>query len=422
MLMPLAVVGAASIVRAGFSLFSAVGRRPGRMWTEDTPPVGSDDFLRSLSSLLSIPLLDGGEATLLNNGDEWLEHMLPDFEAARESITFAAYTWEPGKLNDLIVDILSARASAGVKVRVLLDGVGGLHCPDETCERLEASGAEVSVFRPFKIGKLDHFHLRNHRRAIVIDGRIAYTGGMAVADQWLGDARNGKEWRDTMVRLTGPIVRHVQSAFTELWAYVCGEVLTGPDFFPMLEDDGSGIRSLSVVSSPSSEEHPLHLFFYKSLMAARKRVWITTPYFVPDKYTLETIAKRAEDGVDIRILAPSTHTDAKAVRWAGHATYEKLLEAGVRVFEYQPTMIHTKTMVVDGKWSIVGSANFDIRSKELNEENVVGILDQKLARQIEKAFLADLEQSREITLKEWRRRSIASRALERAAGLFAEQY
>lgn len=422
MLVPLAVVGAASIVRAGFSLFSAVGRRPGRMWTEETPAVGSDDFLRSLAAILAVPLVHGGRAELLNNGDEWLAQMFADFADARESITFCAYMWEEGRLNDMMVDALRDRARDGVRVRVLLDGVGAVHCPAETCRALEAAGAKISVFRPFKIGKLDHYHLRNHRRAIAIDGRVAYTGGMAVADHWLGDARNEKEWRDTMVRVTGPMAQLVQSAFTELWAYVCGEVLTGPAFFPKLEDDGSGVKSISVVSSPSSEEHPLHLLFFKSFMAARERIWITTPYFVPDKHSHQELIKRAKAGIDVRLLVPNNHTDAKAVRWAAHATYEKLLEAGARIFEYQPTMIHTKTMVVDGKWSIVGSANFDIRSKELNEENVLGILDKKLAGQIEKAFLADLEKSREIKLKEWRRRSIGARALERVSGLFAEQY
>ena len=359
---------------------------------------------------------------LLNNGDEWLEHMFADFDAAQHSITWSAYMWTPGRLSDMVSERLAARAKAGIRVRVLLDGVGAIKCPEEVCEKLETAGVEISTFRPLKIGKLDHAHLRNHRRAIVIDGRIAYTGGMAVSDHWLGDARNELEWRDTMTRVTGPLAQHVQSAFAELWAYVCGEVLTGPEFFPQHAEDDSNIRSLSVVSSPSSEEHPLHLLFFKTFMAARERIWITTPYFVPDKRTHQVLIDRARAGIDVRIVLPNYHTDAKTVRWAAHASYEKLLEAGVRIFEYQPTMIHSKNLVVDGKWSIVGSANMDVRSKELNEENVLALLDERLAGQIEEAFEEDLKRCKEIKLEEWRRRSVASRALEKVSGVFAEQY
>jgi cardiolipin synthase len=175
-LIPFAAIGASALVRGAFSLFSAVGRRPGRMWTDDTAPVDSDEFLRTLAAILGVPVTVGGHAKLLNNGDEWLEHMLPDFAAAQTSINFAAYMWEPGRLSDMVFDALIERARAGVEVRVLLDGLGGKSCPQDALERLEAAGGTVSVFRPLRIGKIDHYHLRNHRRAIVIDGRIGYTG------------------------------------------------------------------------------------------------------------------------------------------------------------------------------------------------------------------------------------------------------
>jgi cardiolipin synthase len=367
-------------------------------------------------------LLEGGRVELLNNGDAWVERMLPDFAGANHSITFSAYTWEPGLLNDLIFDVLISRAREGVEVRVLVDAVGGAKCPEADVERLRAAGGEVCFFRPLKIGKVDHYHLRNHRRAIVIDGKIGYTGGMAVSDQWLGDARNEKEWRDIMVRVTGCLAQNVQSAFAEMWAYVCGEVLTSEAFFPDTSDDKSEIRSIAVVSSPSSEEQPLHLLFYKTFMAARERLWITTPYFVIAKTTRDVLAERARAGVDVRILLPGNHTDAKPIRWAGHNAYQSLLDAGVRIYEYQPTMIHTKALVVDGKFSIVGSANMDIRSAELNEEAVLGILDREFAQKLEAAFERDLEHALELDPERWRHRSIAAKALERVSGLFGEQY
>lgn len=422
-LYPFAALGVISAGHTAVSLFSALGRRPSKMWTDERPPVDTDEFLKPLAGILGVPLVTGGTVKLLNNGNEWLDSLLADFAAAQESITFSAYMWEPGKLNDLLFDALIERARAGVQVRVLVDGVGGKKCPEEDAERLRAAGGELCIFRPVKFGKLDHVHLRNHRRAIVIDGRIGYTGGMAVHDQWLGNARNNEEWRDIMVRVTGLPARSVQSAFAELWAYVCGEVLSGSAYFPTdLEENDSEMRSLAVVSSPAPEEQPLHLLFFKSFLSARKRIWITTPYFVPAKPTLDELARQARNGVDVRLLLPSKHTDSNAVRWAGQSVYEPLLEAGVRIFEYQPTMIHAKTVVIDSVWSIVGSANLDIRSMELNEENVLGILDRGFAAELERAFERDLQRACEIMLNEWKRRGIGARLVERCAGLLSEQY
>jgi cardiolipin synthase len=282
----------------------------------------------------------------------------------------------------------------------------------------------VAKFRPAVFGKLLRFHRRNHRRAIVIDGRVAFTGGAAVGDKWLGNAGNPDEWRDSMVRVDGCLAHNLQSAFCELWAFCTGEVLTGDNVFPpdLLDDAASPVRSCGVISSPSSEEHPLRLFFFLTFLAARERLWITTPYFVPDKHTREVVKRRARAGVDVRILMPNHHTDARPIRRASHSYYSELLNAGVRIYEYQPTMMHTKGVVVDGKWSVVGSANMDIRSKELNEENVLGILDVGLAAQLEDTFRADIERALEIDRVAWRRRGLGNRIIERICVLFAEQY
>jgi len=422
-LYPLAIVGALAVVTGIVSLFFALGRRPARMWTREIGAVDSDDFLRPVAGLLSVPVRKGGEAVLLNNGDAWLNALLNDLATSQRSITFCCYIWEPGTVSDIIIEALCDRAKAGVQVRVLLDGFGSLKCPSEGVDRLVEAGARVDWFREFKLGKLTRFYRRNHRRAIVIDGRVGYTGGMAVGDKWLGDARNSQEWRDTMTRVTGCLAENIQSAFAELWAYVTGEVLTTEAFFPDDDDlPSSSLRSIGIVSSPSSEEHPLRLFYFLTFLAARKRLWITTPYFVPDKHTRRVIALRARAGVDVRLLLPNEHTDAKPIRFAARSYYHELLSAGVRIFEYQPTFIHSKHVVVDGLWSVVGSANLDIRSKELNQENVLGILDRGFAQQLEQAFECDVARSREITAMEWKKRGIGARILERASVFFAEQY
>jgi cardiolipin synthase A/B len=300
-----------------------------------------------------------------------------------------------------------------------------MRCPDEDGERFEEAGGIVAVFRPLRFGKLLRFHRRNHRRAIVIDGRIAFTGGAAVGDKWLGNARNTDEWRDSMVRVTGCMAENLQSAFAELWAFTTGEMLTGDSFFHERHDTDdryADVRSVGLISSPSNEEHPLRLFFFLSFLAARERLWITSPYFVPDKHLREVVKRRARSGVDVRVLLPNEHTDAKPIRKASHSYYQELLDAGVRIFEYQPTMMHAKTVVVDGKWSVVGSANMDVRSKELNEENVLGILEQEFAEQLEHSFEKDLRQAVEIDRVAWRRRGFGSRIVERVSVLFAEQY
>ncbi|HUF51803.1 MAG TPA: phospholipase D-like domain-containing protein [Longimicrobiales bacterium] len=421
----LAAAGALAVGTAIVSLFFALGRRPNRMWTDEVGELEVEDFMRPLAALLNVPLRSGGTATLLNDGDDILNDMLQAIAGARRSINFMVYIWEPGRMSDIIFEALIERTRAGVQVRVLLDGLGGRQCPEDDVDRLRDEGGHVTTFRPARMGKLMRFHRRNHRRAIVIDGSIAYTGGVAVADHWLGRARNPDEWRDSMVRVEGCQAENVQSAFAELWAAGTGEVLTGDSFFPSFDDDGAGSRnlhSISVVSSPSDEEHPLRVFFFMTFLAARERLWITTPYFVPDRHTREVIKRRARAGVDVRVLMPGHHTDAWPIRYASHSYFSELLNAGVRVFEYQPTMLHTKHVVADGRWSVVGSANMDIRSKELNEENVLGILDTTLAAQLEATFLQDLENSREIDRVEWRRRGLHRRARERLCVLFAEQY
>lgn len=425
LLSSLAAVGLIAAGGAILTLFFSVGDRPATTWATDAPEVGSRDFLLGISGTVNAPLARGGSARLLKNGDEIYAAILRAIREARRTVNFMAYVWEPGRASDMMFDALVERARAGVEVRLLLDGVGAMHAPEDRIEELTRAGGRVSWFRPFRFGKLTRFHRRNHRRAIVIDGRVGFTGGAAVADYWLGNPRTGG-WRDVMVEVRGGIAGNLQSAFAQVWAGTCGEILLGPAFYPLDPDDGEGggeplTWHVNVTSAPTSEGHPVELFFWASFRCARERLYITSAYFVPDEATRSVLADRARAGVDVRILLPDEHNDMPPARFAGRAVYRRLLEAGVRIYEYQDAMIHAKTVVVDGKWSIIGSANMDIRSRELNLENVLGILDEGFAGEMERAFLDDLEHADEITLEEWNSRPGWGRVGEAFWRMFAEQ-
>lgn len=418
----LAVVGGLSIGAGILSLFFALGRRPARLQMTQLPKVDSLDFLRSVSGAAGTPLRSGGTVELLNNG-EFFPSLVEAIAGARKSVNFLVFIWEPGKVSDMVFPALIERARAGVEVRLLLDGFGGMKAPAEDIRALEKAGGRVARFRPPHFGKLTRFHKRTHRRAIVIDGEIAFTGGAAVGDKWLGNASTEEEWRDTMVRVTGPLAASLQSAFAAPWAHVGGEILTGEKFYPVPPPaTDSEPWHVAVASSPGSEDHPLRVLFMQTFLAARERVYITTPYFVPDVVIREAVIEKAREGVDVRILLPDEHTDAKPIRQTSHAYYEELMEAGARIYEYQPTMMHTKHVVVDGRWVVVGSANMDVRSKELNDENVLGILDARFGQIIEATFHADLERAREIKLPEWRKRGPWKRLQERFCRVLEEQY
>jgi cardiolipin synthase A/B len=427
-------IGIVSVCTVILTLFFPFGRRPPSLHVTAAPPVDSPEFLASVAGTAGSPVRAGGTVQLLNNGVAFFPALVRDLRAARRTIHFSVYIWEPGQASDQVFAALIDRARAGVKVRVLLDGLGGMKAPDKDIDALKAAGGQVATFSAPRFGKLTRFHKRDHRRAIVIDGVVGYTGGMAVSDKWIGNADTEAHWRDTMVRVTGPLAVSLQSAFAAPWAHSSGELLTGPDVFPpepmvgTLPASGASPAAEHVTlhtglaSAPSSEDHPLDLFFLQTFASARHKLYITTPYFVPDEGTRQAVADRAKAGVDVRLLLPNEHTDAKFVRLASHGHYARLMEAGVHVYEYQPTMMHTKGVVVDGLWSVVGSANMDIRSKELNNENVLGILDEGFARDMEATFFDDLKRAREIRLDEWRRRGWFARAKERVAVLFAEQY
>jgi cardiolipin synthase A/B len=383
--------------------------------------VGSEAFVDAAAALLNNPVYRGGEVRLLQNGDAFYPAMLEAIHSATDNVTFEVYIFEPDEIGRQFMDAFIDRVRNGVEVRLLVDWFGSFKFKRRHRDELIRAGVRVETFRPFKLRNLVRIYRRTHRRAIVIDGRVAFTGGAAISKKWAGDVRNAHEWRDSMTRVTGPLVGGIQSAFAVNWLYCTGEVLSASRFFPPLPP-GTGVCSLSVVSSPSDAAQPIRVLFWLSFPQARRRLWISNSYFIPDPRLRKAVVDRARQGVDVRILVPGNHTDAVPVQFAGRSYYEELLAAGVRIFEFLPSMMHAKTLVVDDAWSVIGSANMDERSMELNEENIVGIADRPFAQEIADGLERDFAQSREVGLEEWRRRPVWQRGLERLAKVLIEQY
>jgi cardiolipin synthase A/B len=382
----------------------------------------SPDFLNTLSRLVNAPVGEGQEVVVLNNGDEFLPALIEAIDSASSTINFTTYIWKDGKFSDQVMDALLKASRRGVQVRVLLDGFAG-HPPKTKVKDLRESGAKVETFRGISY-KFTNLHKRTHRRAIVIDGKLGFTGGMAIADMWLGNGKKKDEWRDMMFEVKGKMAESLQSAFVDLWNETTGEILAGSDFYPYSEafNTQSSNKYLHLVSMPTEGSQPVQLFFLVTAMSAEEKLYILNPYMLPDKPLLKVLTDKAKEGVDVRILVPGGNTDGKQVRWASQTNYENLLEAGVKIYEYDPSMYHTKVIIVDGIWSVIGSANIDSRSRALNNENIMGVLDADLARELEINFYEDLNFSKEIILDEWKKRNPFSRLLSWVSLFFAKQY
>ncbi|HUR94789.1 MAG TPA: phospholipase D-like domain-containing protein [Gemmatimonadales bacterium] len=413
-------IGFVALVSVVGALFLPDWRQPDYALGADAEP-GSEEFVGAVAAVLNDPVYRGGEVRLLQNGDAFFPAMLEAIGAARETITFEVYIFEPDATGRRFMDAFIERARAGVEVRLLVDWFGSLALKRAHLDELRGAGVKVERFRPLSLRNLVRIYRRTHRRAIVIDGRVAFTGGAAVAQKWAGDVRTNHEWRDSMTRITGPLAGGIQAAFAENWVYCTGEVVAGARFFPPAEST-PGPCSVSVTSSPSDVNQPVRLLFWLSFSRARRRLWICNSYFIPDRRLRKAVIERGRAGVDVRVLVPGNHTDAVPVQLAGRSYYEELLAAGVRIYEFQPAMMHAKTVVIDDGWSIVGSANMDERSMELNEENIVGITDEPFAQALAKGLEADFTRSKEVQLDEWRRRPLWKRGMEACAKVLIEQY
>jgi cardiolipin synthase len=375
--------------------------------------------LPMLAGLTESAVHEGNSARIFQDG-ALFPAVFADIAAARHTIHLESFVWSKGALETQFVDALSAKARAGVAVRVLIDTIGASKASEGELERLAQSGAKVASYCKPRWWNLGRFNHRTHRKLLVIDGRIGYAFGHGVADEWLGHGDDPKHYRDTGVRLEGPVVHALQAVFAQNWVEETRSVLAGDGCFPVIEPRGD--VSAHVVSSASHDAvSSVAMLYTVAIACARREVLIQNPYFAPDDGVVELFAMMVRRGVKVHLMVPGKHSDSQFVRFAGCSLYTPLLEAGVRLYEFEPTLLHQKIVVVDGAWSHVGSTNFDARSLALNEEVGVGILDASVAAQLKAAFERDLARCHELELAQWRRRPLHAKAFERLAYLLHEQ-
>ncbi|HSN72886.1 MAG TPA: phospholipase D-like domain-containing protein [Steroidobacteraceae bacterium] len=382
------------------------------------PPIS--DGIEMLSGLTQSSLHENNTGRVLQNGAAY-PAMLADIENARHSVHLETFVWSTGELEHRFVEILSARARAGgCEVRVLLDAIGASRADPRALDAMREAGVEVTIYCRPRWWNWLRFNHRTHRKLLVVDGRIGWTFGHGIADQWLGDGTDPDHWRDTAIRLEGPIVHALQSVFVENWVEELHRLPAGNGCWPTL--DKAGHARAHVVSSASGESvSSVAMLYTIAIASARREVLIQNPYFAPDDGVVDLFAMMVERGVDVQLMVPGKHTDSPFVRRAGCHLYEKLLRAGVRIFEFEPTLLHQKIVIVDELWAHVGSTNFDSRSLALNEEVGVGILDAGIASELKDAYLADMEHCRELDLDRWLERSAIARLVDRFAYLLHDQ-
>ena len=384
--------------------------------------VGAPEFPGYLASLVNAPLLRGGQYKVLTNGDQIYPAMLGAIDRAKHRIEFETYNFLDGTAGTQFAEALANAARRGVYVRVIVDTVGAAPPPAALRNELATAGVRLVWFNPVGMWTVEATNNRTHRKLLVIDGVVGFTGGVGVADHWLGNARNEKEWRDTHFEVTGPVVQALEACFYENWVEAGGT--DSPPIGPAVLSAPTPGEDISIVvwSNPTIGVSNVKLLYLYSIDAARQTIDIQSPYFVLDSSVRLALSRARERGVRIRVLTDGEHTDTKSVKHASRNEYADLLEAGDRVFEYQPTMMHTKAIVVDKRWSIFGSANFDNRSLELNDEITIAADDSALAATLSAAFDVDLEKSKEWRGDEWRKRPWHWKMRERFWGLFGEVF
>ena len=377
-------------------------------------------FLRSMGSLLGPAILGGNKISTLLNGDEIFPAMLEAIRSAKKTITFETYIYWSGTIGDEFAEALSERARAGVKVHVLLDWVGSSKAKKEYIDKMKASGVEVTKYHPLRWYNFQRVNNRTHRKILVVDGKVGFTGGVGIADKWTGHAQDPEHWRDSHFRLEGPAVAQMQAAFMDNWVKTQSRVLHGEEYFPALTPVGSSLAQV-FKSSPGEGSESVRLMYLLSIASARKRLLIANSYFVPDDLAVSTLAAAQKRGVDVEIIVPGTKIDSELSRKASRSRWGDLLEAGIEIYEYQPTMYHCKVMVVDDVWVSVGSTNFDNRSFRLNDEENLNVYDADLAREQTKDFEEDRKKAHRVTLEEWKHRPLWEKIAEHAAGLLRSQ-
>jgi cardiolipin synthase len=380
--------------------------------------VGAPAFLRACEALTAGASSTGSDVELLINGDRIFPAYLETIREARSTINCLTYVYWRGDIAREVASALADRARDGLEVNVLLDAVGTAKMERDLLDQMRDAGVTVARFRPPKPYAVRRLNNRTHRKLLIADGRVGLTGGVGIAEEWTGDAQDPDHWRDTHVRVTGPAVLGLQGAFAENWLEATGNVLVGPGYLPELEPVTDETGAMQVVRSAAGVgDTNVEALYFLAIASAQRSIELTAAYFVPRPAFIEALCDAADRGVQVRVLVPGSHVDKAFVRTAGRATYEQLIECGVRIWEYGPTMLHAKTLVVDDAWSSVGSVNFDNRSFQLHDEATLCVQSERFAGLLGEQFARDLEVSEEIDPARWRERGLLHRAQENALRL-----
>ena len=382
--------------------------------------IDDPQFVRSMSSLLGPSLLAGNNVKVLVNGDQIFPEMLAAIRGAERTITFETYIYWSESIGKEFADALSERARAGIKVHVLLDWIGSVKMEQRYLDEMKQAGVSIERYHEPHWSHLARLNNRTHRKVLVIDGRVGFTGGVGIADQWRGDAQDPTQWRDTHFRVEGPVVAQMQAVFLDNWIKAQGKVLHDGLYFPHLEPRGEMVAQM-FSSSPSGGSESMQLMYMMAITSARSTIHLSSSYFVPDRLTTAALVTAAKRGVKIRIILPGEHIDTEIVRKASRAGWGDLLQAGVKIAEFAPTMYHCKVLVVDSLLVSVGSTNFDNRSFRINDEANLNVLDAGFAKQQVAIFERDWNLARPVTYEQWLHRPWQDKLLERLAALLKTQ-
>lgn len=374
--------------------------------------VADPQFRREMGVLLGPGIIPGNVVTDLENGDEIFPAMLEAIHGATRTITFETYIYWSGDIGAKFADALAERARAGVKVKVMLDWVGSLKMEDTLLRRMQEAGVDIHQYRPLKWYNLGRLNNRTHRKLLVIDGKVGFTGGVGIADQWEGHAQDADHWRDLHFRIEGPVVAQLQAAFNDNWIKTTGEVLNGEDYFPALGKTGD-VDAHMFVASPAGGSESMHLMYLMAIAAAEHSIDLEAAYFVPDDLMIQALQAARHRGVRVRVIVPGKHIDSDTVRLASKAHWGELLKTGVEIFEYQPTMMHNKLLIVDRGMVSVGSTNFDSRSFRLNDEASLNAYDPAFAARMTAVFETDLEPTVRYTYEMWKDRPLREKLVEK---------
>ncbi len=395
-----------AIALQGISLWLAFFGRGLPYEVKDPPrnPIDSPEFCSLLAFLTEAKLLHGNTLEVLTNGPCFYEAELAAIAAAQRTINLEAYIFHKGRISARYVEMLAERARAGVQVRLTLDYIGSLSTPLSYFKPLLAAGGQICWYHPLRVRYIPQFNNRTHRELLIVDGAVAFIGGPGIADWWMWDGIKGKRWRDMMVRVNGPSAVALQAVFAQNWLRVSGEILTGEDYFSK-ESDGGGSPALVIGSTPAAGATQARIAFQLLIASARKCIYISTPYFLPAGSARRALIQAArERNVEVKVLTPGDNNDQRLTRASSRDLYGSLLKHGIHIYEYNPSMNHTKALMVDDLWCVVGSTNFDYRSFSINDEVNLAVMDAGLTRRIAQDFERDLSQSREVSYEEWRRK------------------